>query len=84
MKVSVADKFEERVSPVCEPLALARLGADGIPGDRIVDVLGPEGIRTSRRPWLEASDGKATEMSALACGRGRTLLLVRLKGEILR
>lgn len=32
-----------------EPLASARLGADGIPGDRIVHVRGPEGVRTSRR-----------------------------------
>ncbi len=32
-----------------EPLASAPLGADGIPGDRIVQVLGPEGVRTSRR-----------------------------------
>ena len=32
-----------------EPLTSARLDADGIPGDRIVHVRGPEGIRTSRR-----------------------------------
>ena len=32
-----------------EPLAEADIGADGIPGDRIVHVRGPEGVRTSRR-----------------------------------
>jgi uncharacterized protein YcbX len=32
-----------------EPLASARLSEDGIPGDRIVHVRGPEGVRTSRR-----------------------------------
>ncbi len=32
-----------------EPLASARLEAEGIPGDRIVHVRGPEGVRTSRR-----------------------------------
>jgi hypothetical protein len=32
-----------------EPLAVAELRVDGIPGDRIVHVRGPEGVRTSRR-----------------------------------
>lgn len=32
-----------------EPLQMAELTADGIPGDRIVQVHGPEGVRTSRR-----------------------------------
>lgn len=32
-----------------EALSTARLGAEGIPGDRIVHVRGPEGVRTSRR-----------------------------------
>lgn len=32
-----------------EPLGSAHLGEEGIPGDRIVHVRGPEGIRTSRR-----------------------------------
>jgi uncharacterized protein YcbX len=32
-----------------EPLAAAVLGPDGIAGDRIVRVRGPEGVRTSRR-----------------------------------
>ena len=32
-----------------EPLPAAVLGSDGIPGDRIVRVRGPEGVRTSRR-----------------------------------
>jgi uncharacterized protein YcbX len=34
-----------------EPLAAAVLGRDGIPGDRIVRVRGPEGVRTSRRQY---------------------------------
>ena len=32
-----------------EPLSAADLGPGGIPGDRIVHVRGPEGVRTSRR-----------------------------------
>ncbi len=32
-----------------EPLTSTRLGVDGIPGDRVVHVRGPEGVRTSRR-----------------------------------
>ena len=32
-----------------EPLQTAELTAGGIPGDRIVQVHGPEGVRTSRR-----------------------------------
>jgi MOSC domain-containing protein len=32
-----------------EPVDSTRLGASGIPGDRIVHVRGPEGVRTSRR-----------------------------------
>lgn len=34
-----------------EPLAEARLTRNGIPGDRIVHVRGPEGVRTSRRQY---------------------------------
>ena len=34
-----------------EPLAETRLGPAGIPGDRIVRVRGPEGVRTSRRQY---------------------------------
>ncbi len=34
-----------------EPLSEARLTPTGIPGDRIVHVYGPEGIRTSRRHY---------------------------------
>lgn len=34
-----------------EPLSTAVLGPDGIPGDRIVRVRGPEGVRTSRRQY---------------------------------
>jgi uncharacterized protein YcbX len=32
-----------------EPLDMAQLATSGIPGDRIVHVRGPEGVRTSRR-----------------------------------
>jgi hypothetical protein len=34
-----------------EPLTAAIIGPDGIPGDRIVRVRGPEGVRTSRRQY---------------------------------
>lgn len=34
-----------------EPLAMAAIGPDGIPGDRIVRVRGPEGVRTARRQY---------------------------------
>jgi hypothetical protein len=34
-----------------EPLTTAVIGPDGIPGDRIVRVRGPEGVRTSRRQY---------------------------------
>jgi uncharacterized protein YcbX len=34
-----------------ERLSTARLGSDGIPGDRIVRVRGPEGVRTARRHY---------------------------------
>ncbi|HYN08476.1 MAG TPA: MOSC N-terminal beta barrel domain-containing protein [Vicinamibacterales bacterium] len=34
-----------------EPLSTAVVGPDGIPGDRIVRVRGPEGVRTSRRQY---------------------------------
>jgi hypothetical protein len=34
-----------------EPLPAATLGPAGIPGDRIVQVRGPEGVRTSRRHY---------------------------------
>lgn len=34
-----------------EPLQSAELGPGGIPGDRIVRVRGPEGVRTSRRQY---------------------------------
>ena len=35
-----------------EAIALAELTPNGIPGDRIVHVRGPEGVRTSRRQHL--------------------------------
>jgi len=34
-----------------EPLTTVQVGLDGIPGDRLVWVLGPEGVRTSRRHY---------------------------------
>ena len=34
-----------------EPLSVTVLGPDGIPGDRLVHVRGPEGVRTSRRHY---------------------------------
>jgi uncharacterized protein YcbX len=34
-----------------EPLSTAVIGPDGIPGDRVVRVRGPEGVRTSRRQF---------------------------------
>src|SRR6476659_2171389 len=34
-----------------EPLSTAVIGCEGIPGDRIVRVRGPEGVRTSRRQY---------------------------------
>ena len=34
-----------------ESLSTAVIGADGIPGDRIVRVRGPEGVRTARRQY---------------------------------
>lgn len=34
-----------------EPLATAMLAPDGVPGDRIVRVRGPEGVRTARRQY---------------------------------
>jgi uncharacterized protein YcbX len=34
-----------------EPLTTAAVGPEGIPGDRLVRVRGPEGVRTSRRQY---------------------------------
>ncbi len=34
-----------------EPLSATTIGLDGIPGDRVVWVRGPEGVRTSRRHY---------------------------------
>jgi uncharacterized protein YcbX len=34
-----------------EPLSAAAIGADGIRGDRLVRVVGPEGVRTARRHY---------------------------------
>jgi uncharacterized protein YcbX len=49
-----------------EPISTAVIGPDGIPGDRVVRVRGPEGVRTSRRQYrllglrgTLGSDGRA-------------------------
>jgi len=34
-----------------EPLSIAAIGPSGIPGDRVLRVRGPEGVRTSRRQY---------------------------------
>jgi len=34
-----------------EPISSAELDANGVPGDRLVRVMGPEGVRTSRRHY---------------------------------
>ena len=41
-----------------ESLSEAALTPDGIPGDRIVHVRGPEGVRTSPRPNLRRFEGE--------------------------
>jgi uncharacterized protein YcbX len=50
MNLRVASLWRYPVKSLAgEPLASAHLSEEGIPGDRIVHVRGPEGIRTSRR-----------------------------------
>lgn len=50
MSLSVAALWRYPVKSLAgEPLDTAKLTFDGIPGDRIVHVRGPEGVRTSRR-----------------------------------
>ena len=50
MTLSVAALWRYPIKTLAgEPIGTAELTFDGIPGDRIVHVRGPEGIRTSRR-----------------------------------
>ena len=50
MTLQVASLWRYPVKSLAgEPLTAAHLSEDGIPGDRIVHVRGPEGVRTSRR-----------------------------------
>jgi uncharacterized protein len=52
MELSVAGLWRYPVKTLAgEPLSEAEVGFDGIPGDRVVRVVGPEGIRTSRRHY---------------------------------
>ena len=52
MGLSVAGLWRYPVKSMAgEPLTAADIGPDGIPGDRIVRVRGPEGVRTSRRQY---------------------------------
>lgn len=53
MKMTVAALWRYPVKTLAgEPIAAAELTHSGIPGDRIVHVRGPEGVRTSRRHHL--------------------------------
>ena len=50
MTLSVAALWQYPIKTLAgEPLETAELTVDGIPGDRVVHVRGPEGVRTSRR-----------------------------------
>ncbi|HVG53068.1 MAG TPA: hypothetical protein VM846_01505 [Vicinamibacterales bacterium] len=52
MRLHVAGLWRYPVKTLAgEPLSTAIIGHDGIPGDRIVRVRGPEGVRTSRRQY---------------------------------
>lgn len=52
MALSVSQLWRYPVKSLAgEPLATAAIEPDGIPGDRIVRVRGPEGVRTSRRHY---------------------------------
>jgi hypothetical protein len=52
MKLRVAGLWRYPVKTLAgEPLSTAVIGSDGIAGDRIVRVRGPEGVRTSRRQY---------------------------------
>ena len=52
MPLSVAGLWRYPVKSLAgEGIPSTVLGADGIPGDRLVRVMGPEGVRTSRRHY---------------------------------
>ena len=52
MRLDVAGLWRYPVKSLAgEPLSAAVIGPDGIAGDRLVRVRGPEGVRTSRRQW---------------------------------
>jgi uncharacterized protein YcbX len=52
MTLSVAGLWRYPVKSLAgEAIPSALLGADGVPGDRLVRVMGPEGLRTSRRHY---------------------------------
>ena len=52
MSMTVAGLWRYPVKSLAgEAISLAELTADGIPGDRVVHVRGPEGLRTSRRHY---------------------------------
>jgi uncharacterized protein YcbX len=52
MPLYVAELWRYPVKSLAgERIAAAEIGPDGIPGDRIVRVRGPEGVRTSRRQF---------------------------------
>ena len=52
MRLHVAGLWRYPVKSLAgEPLSTAVIGPAGIPGDRIVRVRGPEGVRTSRRQY---------------------------------
>jgi uncharacterized protein len=52
MALRIAELWRYPVKSLAgEPLSVTVLGPDGIPGDRIVRVRGPEGVRTARRQY---------------------------------
>ena len=52
MPLSVAGLWRYPVKSLAgEAIPSALLGTDGVPGDRLVRVMGPEGVRTSRRHY---------------------------------
>jgi MOSC domain-containing protein len=52
MALRIAEMWRYPVKSLAgEPLSATVVGPDGIPGDRIVRVRGPEGIRTARRQY---------------------------------
>jgi uncharacterized protein YcbX len=71
-----------------EPLPSTPVGLDGIPGDRVVWVLGPEGVRTSRRHYrllglrgTTAPDGHALVNGQRWESAGAGALVRRAAGE---